>query len=65
MRAHPVVGPNGFVRLGQEPADFIRQVVLRGVELLPSGELQIFFSCTDVVGGVLNRLGLLLRRQLR
>ncbi len=53
VRAHPVGGAHGFVRLSQEAADSLDQVVLGGVELLAVGCLQIAFGCADVVARAL------------
>ncbi len=64
-RAHPVGSAHGLVRLSQEAADFLDQVVLGGVELLAVGCLETAFGCLDLVARALLRRGLLLGRKPR
>ena len=64
-RAHPVGSAHGLLRLSQEAADFLDEVVLGAVELLAIGPPEIALRCVDVVAGALLRRGLLLGRKPR
>ena len=65
LSAGPVVAFGGLMRLGEKAADFLREVLLRGVELPATCLLEVLFRNGDVVVRLALVTRLIARRELR